>query len=173
MVTLAFGAMLAPAMAAAQDADKKVAGGGDLAPGWQMRVDPRAGRARRRSSSHGLGLPRDDRARARSTGVPADVAEGQLQGRGTFTLSKATGHAEAYGLVFAGKDLTGPTQNYMYFTLGGNGTYPDQASRRRRRNADSHGRGLDAERCDREGGCERQEHGQARSRSSARRRSST
>ena len=25
--------------------------------------------------------------------------------------------------MFAGKDLTTPTQNYMYFTLGGNGTF--------------------------------------------------
>ena len=43
VVTLAFGAMIAPAIVAAQDATKAVAGGGELAPGWQMRIDPRAG----------------------------------------------------------------------------------------------------------------------------------
>jgi hypothetical protein len=53
----------------------------------------------------------------------ADVAKGNYRVSATFTLTKPPGHAEAYGLIFAGKDLTGPTQNYMYFTLGGNGTF--------------------------------------------------
>ena len=53
---------------------------------------------------------------------PGDVATGNYKVSATFTLTKPPGHAEAYGLIFAGKDLTGPNQNYMYFTLGGNGT---------------------------------------------------
>jgi len=52
-----------------------------------------------------------------------DVATGNYRVSATFTLTKPPGHAEAYGLIFAGKDLTGPNQNYMYFTLGGNGTF--------------------------------------------------
>ena len=43
--TFALGAMIAPALLAAQDATKAVAGGGEVAPGWQMRIDPRAGGA--------------------------------------------------------------------------------------------------------------------------------
>ena len=43
--TFALGAMIAPALLAAQDATKAVAGGGEDAPGWQMRIDPRAGGA--------------------------------------------------------------------------------------------------------------------------------
>ena len=123
VVTLAFGAMLAPTLAAAQDADKKVAGGGDLPPGWQMRVDPRAGSATPpKFVSMGSGLHATSGSRAIYWRA-ADVAKGNYKVEATFTLSKAPAHAEAYGLVFAGKDLTTPTQNYMYFTLGGNGTY--------------------------------------------------
>ena len=43
VVTLAFGAMIVPSIVSAQDTTKKVAGGGEIAPGWHMRIDPRAG----------------------------------------------------------------------------------------------------------------------------------
>src|SRR5688572_11087970 len=43
LFSIAVGAMIAPVVVSAQDADKKVTGGGELAPGWQTRVDPRAG----------------------------------------------------------------------------------------------------------------------------------
>ena len=42
VVTLAFGAMIVPSIVSAQDTTKKVAGGGEIAPGWHMRIDPRA-----------------------------------------------------------------------------------------------------------------------------------
>ncbi len=49
----------------------------------------------------------------------------------------------------------------MYFTLGGNGTYLIKHRAGDADSRDSHDRGLDAERCDREGGREREEHRQA------------
>ena len=121
--TLAVGAMIAPVVLAAQDATKAVAGGGELAAGWQMRVDPRAGSgAPPKFVAMGSGWHATSGSRAIYWRA-GDVAKGNYKVDATFTLSKAPGHAEAYGIVFAGKDLTTPKQNYMYFTLGGNGTY--------------------------------------------------
>ena len=122
VVSLALGA-LAPTVLLAQDADKKVAGGGEIAAGWQMRVDPRAGSGTPpKFVAMGPGFHATTGSRAIYWRA-ADVATGNYRVGATFTLSKAPAHAEAYGLVFAGKDLTGPNQNYMYFTLGGNGTF--------------------------------------------------
>jgi hypothetical protein len=121
--SLAVGAMIAPAMVSAQDATKAVAGGGEVAAGWQMRVDPRAGSgAPPKFAAMGPGWHVTSGSRA-IYWRPADVAKGNYTVEGTFALSKAPAHAEAYGIVFAGRDLTTPKQNYMYFTLGGNGTF--------------------------------------------------
>ena len=121
--TLAIGAMIAPVVLAAQDATKAVAGGGELAPGWQMRVDPSPGSgAPPKFVAMGSGWHVTSGSRALYWRA-GDVAKGNYTVDATFTLSKPPGHAEAYGLVFSGRDLTTPKQNYMYFTLGGNGTY--------------------------------------------------
>ena len=123
IVMLAFGAIVAPTVLVAQDADKKVAGGGDLAPGWRTRVDPRAGSTTPPKfvvMGNGFHVTSGSRA---IYWRDADVAKGNYKVEATFTLSKAPAHAEAYGLVFAGKDLTTPNQNYLYFTLGGNGSF--------------------------------------------------
>src|SRR3954471_9750027 len=121
--TLAVGAMIAPMVLAAQDATKAVAGGGELAPGWQMRIDPQpGGAAPPKFVAMGSGWHATSGSRAIYWRA-GDVAKGNYKVDATFALSKAPGHAEAYGIIFAGKDLTTPKQNYMYFTLGGNGTY--------------------------------------------------
>ena len=123
MFSIACGAMIAPAILAAQDADKKVAGGGGLAPGWQMRIDPRAGGATQpKFVVMGTGLHATSGSRA-IYWRPSDVGTGNYKVEATVTLMKRPAHAEAYGLVVAGKDLTTDKQNYLYFTLGGNGTY--------------------------------------------------
>lgn len=122
-VMLALGAMIAPAIVSAQDTTKKVAGGGEVAPGWHMRIDPRAGSGTPpKFVVMGTGFHATSGSRA-IYWRDADVAKGNYRVSASFTLTKPPGHAEAYGLIFAGKDLTGPTQNYMYFTLGGNGTF--------------------------------------------------
>lgn len=123
VVMLALGAMIAPAIVYAQDTTKKVAGGGEVAPGWHMRIDPRAGSGTPpKFVVMGTGFHATSGSRA-IYWRDADVAKGNYRVSASFTLTKPPGHAEAYGLIFAGKDLTGPTQNYMYFTLGGNGTF--------------------------------------------------
>ena len=122
-VALVVGAMIAPSLLSAQDADKKVAGGGELAPGWQMRIDPNASSgAPPKFVAMGTGLHATSGARA-IYWRPADVGTGNYKVEATFTLSKPPGHAESYGLIFGGKDLTAANQNYVYFTLGGNGSY--------------------------------------------------
>ena len=122
-VALLMGAMIAPSVLTAQDADKKVTGGGDLAPGWQMRIDPNASSgAPPKFVAMGSGFHATSGARA-IYWRPADVGTGNYKVEATFTLTKPPGHAESYGLIFGGKDLTAANQNYFYFTLGGNGSY--------------------------------------------------
>jgi hypothetical protein len=54
---------------------------------------------------------------------PADTATGAYTVKGTFTLMKPSGHTNYYGIVFAGHDLEGPKQNYLYFLVAQDGTW--------------------------------------------------
>jgi hypothetical protein len=54
---------------------------------------------------------------------PDSVARGAYTLKGTFHLMKPSGHVNYYGLVFGGDALDGPTQNYLYFLVGQNGTF--------------------------------------------------
>jgi hypothetical protein len=54
---------------------------------------------------------------------PANTAAGTYTVKGTFTLMKPSGHTNYYGLVFAGSDLGGPAQNYLYFLVAQDGTW--------------------------------------------------
>ena len=53
----------------------------------------------------------------------ANTATGAYTLKGTFTLTKPSGHVNYYGLVFAGSDLDGPKQSYLYFVIGQDGTW--------------------------------------------------
>ena len=54
---------------------------------------------------------------------PANTASGNYTLKGKFTLMKPSGHNNYYGLVFAGSDLEGAQQNYLYFLIAQNGTW--------------------------------------------------
>ena len=54
---------------------------------------------------------------------PANTATGNYTASATFTLTKPSSHTNYYGLVFGGSELNAANQNYIYFTLGGNGSY--------------------------------------------------
>ena len=54
---------------------------------------------------------------------PANTASGSYTLKGTFTLMKPSGHNNYYGLVFAGSNLEGPQQSYLYFLVAQNGTW--------------------------------------------------
>jgi hypothetical protein len=54
---------------------------------------------------------------------PANTATGNYSLKGTFTLIQSTGYLEYYGLLFGGRDLAGPGQNYLYFVITDDGTW--------------------------------------------------
>ena len=54
---------------------------------------------------------------------PDNTATGSYTLKGSFTLQAPSDHANYYGLVFAGRDLEGPTQNYLYFLVAQNGSF--------------------------------------------------
>ena len=54
---------------------------------------------------------------------PANTATGSYALKGTFTLTKPSGHVNYYGLIFGGSDLDGPKQSYLYFVIGQDGTW--------------------------------------------------
>ncbi|MGE3840435.1 MAG: hypothetical protein AB7I50_02490 [Vicinamibacterales bacterium] len=54
---------------------------------------------------------------------PANTTAGTYALKGTFTLVKPSGHTNYYGLVFGGSGLEGPSQSYVYFLVGQDGTW--------------------------------------------------
>jgi hypothetical protein len=54
---------------------------------------------------------------------PTNSPTGAYTLKGTFTLTKPSGHTNYYGLIFGGQDLGGPKQNYVYFLVAQDGTY--------------------------------------------------
>ena len=53
----------------------------------------------------------------------ANTASGTYTLRGTFTLLSPSDHTNYYGLVFAGQQLQGASQSYLYFLVAQNGTF--------------------------------------------------
>lgn len=54
---------------------------------------------------------------------PANTATGNYTVKGSFKLVKPSGHTNYYGLVFAGADLEGAAQSYIYFLVAQDGTW--------------------------------------------------
>ncbi|CAN5603278.1 hypothetical protein BH23GEM1_BH23GEM1_06170 [soil metagenome] len=52
---------------------------------------------------------------------PRDVATGNYSVRSTIEQLAAPRHREAFGLIFAGRDLDTPAQKYSYFVVAGTG----------------------------------------------------
>lgn len=53
----------------------------------------------------------------------ADRTAGRFHTEATITRTKAPAHAESYGLIFAGRDLNGAAQTYLYFLVRGDGKF--------------------------------------------------
>jgi len=53
----------------------------------------------------------------------ADKVPGKFHTVATFTQTKAPTHPEGYGIFFAGNDLAGDGQTYVYFLVRGDGKY--------------------------------------------------
>jgi hypothetical protein len=54
---------------------------------------------------------------------PANAPTGNYTVKATFRLVKPSNHTNYYGIVFAGSDLEGPKQSYIYFTVAQDGTW--------------------------------------------------
>jgi hypothetical protein len=121
----------ATAVPRAQDADKKVAGGGVTVKGWQGKTDP-AG-----STSNKQGLTVNDSKLAPEgkgmhiiTGAaglywsPSNVGKGDYVVRATFTEPKQTiNHAHPYGVFIGGSSLDTDQPNALYCAAYRNGNY--------------------------------------------------
>jgi hypothetical protein len=119
---------LAVCTVAAQDADRKVAGGGITAKGWQGKIDPgkqNVGKSINDSKfmemGGGLHLQIGPAAVYWN---PANVAKGDYMVKATFKETKvASDHPHPYGLFIGGSKLDTETPNLVYCVAYGDGTY--------------------------------------------------
>jgi hypothetical protein len=106
----------------APDPDKNVAGGA-LPAGWTGRTD-RANQTLANAKFAAMdGGFRVTTGPAAIFWNPANQAVGTYTLRATFTQSTPSTHPEAYGVIFGGKNLDAPNQDYMYFLVRQNGQY--------------------------------------------------
>ena len=116
----------APAAPAAQDADRKVAGGGITVKGWQGKVDAnKQGMTVNDSkfASEGGGF----RVTTGAAGIfynPSNTAKGDYTVKGTFKEAKQTyNHPHPFGVFIAGKNLDGEAPSYLYCVAYRNGNF--------------------------------------------------
>lgn len=127
-------AMLVPVIhqplqsAPAQDADRKVAGGGITAKGWQGKVD--AGAAKKGLSTADSKFDQEGSALHLKIGPaayywnPSNVAKGDYTVKATFKEGKTTAdHPHPYGLFIGGNKLGTDDQQLMYCVAYGNGDF--------------------------------------------------
>ncbi len=108
--------------AAAQDADRTVSGGGQLAAGWMARTDRGQDFDNIRFVEKGTGwditvgpgvtLYREN-----------DRATGNYRISATIEQLSSKGHGHGTGLIFGGKDMQGADQVYSYFLVRGDGSF--------------------------------------------------
>jgi hypothetical protein len=113
-----------PVALAGQGADPNnaVAGGGSLPTGWHARTDRNAPTTNMKFVAMGAGY-HATLGPAIIVWRDADTVSKSYHTVATFTQTKAPRHPEAYGLLFGGRDLAGPSQRYTYFLVRGDGTF--------------------------------------------------
>lgn len=124
---LALAALVVASSAQAQDADRSVKGGVQVA-GWKGRVDRRA--ASQGKTVNDSKLAQDGSTLRLSVGPagnfwnPAHTASGDYTVKATFKeLKMAASHPHSYGIFIGGQDLESDTETLMYCIAYGNGTY--------------------------------------------------
>jgi hypothetical protein len=107
--------------------DKVSATGGVKVPGWMGRIDPQSEKQGRKIDdvkfvTMGKGF--------HVTAGPAAIywnaannAKGNYSVAATFTQMKPAAHAEGYGLIISGHDLTWPDESYLYFLVRQDGKF--------------------------------------------------
>lgn len=122
-----FGALLLVASTLnAQNADPDIAARAANAPapaGWEVRLDrANADRAGIAFSSMGPGMHVTS-GPAAIFWNPANATTGAYSAEVTFAQTKAPAHAEAYGLIWGGKNLSAESQEYLYFVIRKDGKF--------------------------------------------------
>lgn len=118
----------APAAAPAQDADRKVAGGGIAVKGWQGKVDANAAKqglsiSDGKFAAEGSGF-RITTGPATSYWNPANTAKGDYTVKATFKEAKQTyNHPHPFGVFIAGKALDTDAPSYLYCVAYRNGNF--------------------------------------------------
>jgi opacity protein-like surface antigen len=117
-----------PQSAQAQDADRKVAGGGITAKGWEGKVD--AGAAKKGLSVADSKFAQQGMDLQLTVGPaayywnPANVAKGDYTVKATFKEGKTTSdHPHPYGLFIGGSGLGTDTQKLAYCVAYGDGSF--------------------------------------------------
>jgi hypothetical protein len=115
----------------AQDANRRVAGGGITAQGWQGKIDDNEARAGQTVNDAKL-MPEGNAGLHVITGPavtywnPANKATGDYTVKATFNEPKymnLNDHPHPYGIVIAGNDLGTAQQSYLYCAAYGNGSF--------------------------------------------------
>jgi hypothetical protein len=96
--------------------------------GWKVRIDrstsasdpDASGAVKFTAAGNGF---RAENPQAAVYWNPANTASGDYTLKGTFTLLEPSNHTNYYGLIFGGKNLDGPDQQYTYFTVAQDGTW--------------------------------------------------
>jgi hypothetical protein len=116
--------------AVAQDANRKVEGGGISAAGWQGKIDPseaakgdKLENAKLATMGPGLHVTTGP---AVTYWNPANKASGDYTVKATFNEQKymnLNDHPHPYGIMIGGNDLGTDTQSFLYCAAYGNGTF--------------------------------------------------
>jgi hypothetical protein len=120
--------LLVPALQQTQESDRKVAGGGISAPGWQGKVDAAA--AKQGMSTSDSKFEKQGNAYHVTTGPasvywnPANVAKGDFSVKATFREPKQTfSHPHPYGIFIGGSNLDSDQPNLAYCVAYRDGTF--------------------------------------------------
>jgi hypothetical protein len=105
------------------DPDQKATQGGAVPAGWSIRLDrSNAKKEDVNFTSMGKGMHVVTGPAAVFTN-PANTASGPFSFGASFTQMKAPAHPEAYGLMWAGKNMDADGVTYLYFIIRGDGKY--------------------------------------------------
>ena len=112
------------------DTNRKVAGGGIQAAGWQGKIDADAEKAGQSVSDAKLVMEGKDLKVTTGPAItywnPKNVAKGDYTVSATFTEPKFMNlntHPHPYGIVIAGNDLGTGQQSYLYCAAYGSGNF--------------------------------------------------
>jgi hypothetical protein len=125
---IALAVAIVPAALAAQDADRKVAGGGITVKGWQGKID--AGAAKKGMTINDSKFASEGNAFHLTVGPaasywnPANTVKGDYTVKATFREPKIdASHPHPYGIFIGGSNLDTDTQTMLYCSAYSDGTF--------------------------------------------------